>query len=271
MEIFPMKRILLSALIACAVTFSTDILSAQEHTVTVNRGTRDIAFVDIDNDNAKVALNANRSYSCLILNREYDSTIPKSFPVFNTTVTAPNNTTFSANAVGAMKPGVAIPGNLIASQSKLRLSFIPQLTGNHRFTFSDAQAGGTAIPGTTLRCNDTTLYGGFNRFFANVVVVELTNETSQTVKPFITIVDTFGNVLVDNVFPGQLASTDGVTAEGRVDIIFSDLPEAVYGQIIVTYIGSLGALSAYIAEYDFDGQVLTLKRERPMDTTPALP
>jgi hypothetical protein len=271
MEIIPMKHLFFSALILSAFTLSSPMVSAQEHTVTVNRGTRDTAFLDINNDIANVALTANRSYSCIILNREYDGTIPKSFPVFNTLVTAPNNTTFSANAVGAMKPGIAIPGNLIASQNNLRISFIPELTGNHKFTFTDAQTGGIATPGTTLRCNDTSLYGGFNRFFANIVVVELTNETSQTVKPFITIVDTFGNVLVDNVFPAQLASNNGVAAEGRADIIFSDLPEGVFGQIIVTYVGSLGALSAYVAEYDFDGQVLTLKRERPMDTTPVLP
>lgn len=256
------------------LSVSSSIAQADDIFVSANRGTRDDIFANVGTDVVRASLQANRSYACVVLNREYDSAIPKRFPIFNTTVTAPNNSTFQATATGTMLPGIATPANLIAFQARTRISFVTTQSGVHSFTLADAQAGGTAVPGTTIRCNDTTLYGGYNRLFAEVAIVELTNNTSESVLAFISIIDSAGTVLVDNQQVRSPGNNNGINANGREDVIFVNLPAGNYGQILVTYAGSLGAISGYVAEYDFDSSTasgLRLKKDRAMELTPVLP
>lgn len=241
---------------------------AAELPVSINRGTRDDTFISTSADTATAALAENRGYSCIILNREYDPAVPKRFPVFAPTATGPSSQTITLTPTGTMKPGITVPNSLSSAQAFARVSLIAPETGNYTFTFDEAQPSGTAVPGSTVRCMDTTLYGGYNRFFANTVIVEITNQTSETITPFVTIIDSFGNVHVEQ---SPVPNGDGIVAQGRHDAIFPNLPAMTFGQIIVSYVGSVGALDAYVAEYDFDGSTLTLKRERPMDSTPILP
>lgn len=233
--------------------------------VTPNRGYANDVFLVPGFDTARTFLQSNRSYACVIIVREFDSALPKRYPVFNVNLTAPDATMVTASAIGAVKPGIGTPASRAAQQALLRIGLVAPQTGFYTISFLEGQPGGTAVPGSSVRCDDTTLYGGFNRFFAEIPIVELTNNTFQDISANITIIDFDGNVLI----PQQAVF---VPADNRADVIFAGLPEQRFGQILVTSVGSLGALSGYVSEYDQapDG-ALTLKRERALSLGAALP
>lgn len=253
-----------AAVLSCLVGFSTNAIAAELY-VTPNRGYANDVFINPGTDIARTALQAGRSYECSIITREYDAALPKKLPAFNPTVIQPNSVGAAGSFLGTLKPGLAAPVSLAAQRTKLRIGFLATQTGIHTLSFQDAAGSGTAIPGSSVRCVDTTLYGGFNRFFAGIAVVELSNNTLSALQAAITIVDFAGNVLIN-----QQPTT--IAANNRTDIVFASLPAERFGQILVTSVSSAGALSGYVSEYDQLGDgSLVLKRERPLSLGAALP
>jgi hypothetical protein len=262
-----MKNLIFAQVLALALSCTAALADV---VVTANRGARDDSFITVVSEPIRTSLEAGKGYSCIMLNREADAAAPKQFLVFNPLVTRPDNLTFIAATTGAIKPGIAVPSSLVGSQANLRLSFIAPLTGNYTFTATNAQPGGAAVPGSTVRCTDTSLYGSYNRLFADLAIVEITNDTESRITPFITIVDSNRNVVVNAQQVNDSIGT-GIAGNSRQDVIFTNLPAGTYGQIIITHAASLGSINAYVSEYDFRDNVLDLKRERPMESTPILP
>jgi len=252
------------ALLLLAVYSPIHVL-ADDILVSPNRGLSDDIFANPGLDAITTFFEQDRSYSCVLIIREFDPALPKKFPVFNLNLTAPDTSIVVATAVGTMKPAIAVPSSLLAKQDLLRISLIAPQSGRYTIDLDEGQPGGTAVPGTNIRCNDNTLYGGFNRFYADIAIVELINDTAENIDALITIIDFAKDKLVDK-------QSVTVSANKRADVIFANLPEQRFGQILVAYKGSLTALSGYVSEYDFaGGGALTLKRERPLAQGQILP
>ncbi len=200
---------------------------------------------------------AGRSYECTVLTRFFDAA-SSSFYVFDAVVD-PESASVDVTPNGSLYPPVSTPSSISASdQNQLRVSFVAGTTGNYRFTLRDVlgrnSSNFTAVPS----CRETTLFGSFNRFFAQVPIVELENKSSADIEVFIFIVNSGGTTIVD----GQSAIAKAGT---RTDVVFADLPGSDLGQVVITHRAPFGALSGTVSEYDFGpGGEITLKRERAL-------
>ncbi len=254
-----------AVIVLCIAIALPGFAAADDILVSPNRGLREDIFANPSTDSITTFFEQDRSYSCVLIVREFDPALPKKFPVFNTNLTAPDASTVVADALGTMKPAVAVPSSLVSKQSLLRLSLIAPQSGRYTIGLDDGQPGGTAVPGTNIRCNDTTLYGGFNRFFADIAIVELSNDTAENIEALITIIDFSGTKLIDK-------QSVTVSANKRADVVFASLPAQRFGQVLIAYKGSVTALSGYVSEYDLAADnTLTLKRERPLAQGASLP
>jgi hypothetical protein len=212
----------------------------------------------IDNeDTVQSYFHANKSYECAIMTLDFATSSADEFYIFNTNVTDPDGSTIVAAANGNVYPSIAPVDGVTAVHNRTRVSLTAQKTGIYKFTVADAfnQNGSEA---STIRCRETTLYGGYNRFFAGVVIIELNNASELDIDVTINVV----NSKQETVVSAQQAVAKSNT---RTDVIFSSLPASSFGQIKITHNAPYGALSGMVSEYDYaaDGSI-SLKRERPL-------
>ncbi len=208
-----------------------------------------------------VALVANKSYECVVF-RNYIFDVTSSFRhffVYFGGMTPSNaNMTFTFN--GEYYPAVATPQAFASGQSFNRFSYTATESGLHTVTVQDQSGLNTTNTDVSMDCRETTLYGSFNRFFAEVAIIEIENKAFRDIPVAITITDSGGNVLVDKQIFNAKSNT-------RSDAIFAELPAQSLGQISITHNAPAGALSGTVAEYDFNpDSSITLKRERPLTT-----
>jgi len=217
------------------------------------------AFSDV----LQVYMEKDRSYQCSLSskNRDGNTTVfyfdlAISDPNGILLVGVPNGLAYPAitNAIGAY----ALTDDL---KNRTRVSMSPSVTGLHTIALKERDSS-TASQNVSFNCRETTLYGSFNRFFAQSAIVELRNASASDLQIKITIIDAGGNILVDK-------QNNVVRANTRSDIIFANLPAETYGQIIVNHTAPFGALSGYVSEYDAgsNGEII-LKRERKLSVTP---
>jgi len=228
----------------------------------------DVVPVDINrggagSDLVQTSFSEGRSYECLI--QAPSVLFSKQVHFLSTSVTDPDGAIVTATANGLSYPALAkidgASGLSDAQHDKMRVSLIAQKSGVYSFSFEE-RAGTVGAAVEDVSCRETSLYGSYNRFFAQAAIVEIQNAASTVVPVQITIVDAGGNVVVDK----QSVNAQGGT---RTDVIFASLPANNYGQIIITHSAPFGVLSGYVAEYDTnaDGSI-SLKRERALTVTP---
>ncbi len=220
-----------------------------------------------EDDTIDVQLHANRSYECAVLT---NALLPASDDYFAFTSTAvdPDGASVTLAQTGTNYPG-ALPranGVQTVERARVRVNLIAQKTGRYRFSVEEvSETSPSGSASVTVQCRETTLLGGYNRFFAGVVIVEIQSLADVDQSVFVTIVDSNGNTQVDNQeFTAQ--------SNTRTDLIFSDLPAQNFGQIRITHNAPFGSLRGIVAEYDFgsDGSI-TLKRERPLENAGIVP
>ena len=212
-----------------------------------------------DEDTVQSYFFRDKSYECVIMSLDYSTTVDDEFYIFKTSVMDPDGASIVASANGDDYPAIAPVDGVSAVHNRTRLSLTAEKTGIYKFSVEDAFAQNNS-EASTVRCRETTLYGGYNRFFAGVAILELNNVGAKDIDVEITITNSQGTVLVDKQEATAKAGT-------RSDVIFANLPESNFGQIRITHNGPFGALSGMVAEYDFgSGGSITLKRERPLTT-----
>ncbi len=210
-----------------------------------------------DEDVINSYFHQGRSYECAILALDYATTATDEYYVFKTMVMGPDSQAIVASANGNDYPAISPVDGVQAVHERARVSLTAPKTGIYKFSVEDAFAQNNS-ESSTVRCTETTLYGGYNRYFAGTAIVELNNAGDKDIDVIFTIKDSNGTTVVS----AQEATAKGGT---RTDIIFANLPSATLGQIVITHNAPFGALSGNVAEYDFgsDGSI-TLKRERPL-------
>jgi len=209
-----------------------------------------------DADTIQSYFHRGRSYECSLQLRDF-ANAGDEFYIFNQTVMDPDGTPLIALPNGDDYPAIAPVDGVEAVQSLTRLSLTAQKTGIYKFTVEDAFGVGND-EAHTIRCRETTLYGGYNRFFAGVAIAEVNNAAPRDFDVFVTVVTSEGVTVVDK-------QKYTAKAETRSDLIFANLPQESFGQVRITHSAPYGALSGIVAEYDFlgDGSIV-LKRERPL-------
>ncbi len=229
---------------------------AQQGTLQAAYNARGSGNYDADSE-LRAYFFAGRSYECVILTRFYDMGMSP-FYVFNNVID-PNSNSVTVTSNGSLYPPVSTPSVITAEeQNRTRVAIVAETTGDYRFTLMDVEGingdNFTAVPS----CRETTLFGSYNRFFAQLPIVELENRSTADIPVAISIINSAGTTIVDKQPAVARAST-------RTDVIFSELPASDLGQIVITHSAPFGALSGTVSEYDFgSGGEITLKRERPL-------
>ena len=227
--------------------------------ITPGRSEADSVF-DIDGgDRIRVYLYQNKSYACSITQKDIDSN--DKFITFDLEAGDPDSEQITVSGIGNYDPVIAAPSGV--SSLKSRISLIATKTGF--YTFSPVISDPTDI--ATIRCVETTLYGGYNRFAADIPIVELTNLSSENISPRIRVTDLEG----EEVFTNEGSEVE-IAPFGRQDIPIGGLTENTYGVITVTYLGPFGAIKGIVAEYNAasDGG-FDLQRERKMEAPAIIP
>lgn len=211
-----------------------------------------------DDDTITSYLHKGKSYECAILARDFTIGSPDEFYIFSTTVIDPDGHVVTPFLIGNVYPAIApVLGISDFAHSRTRVSLTAKKSGIYKFTVEDFFNQNNSET-STVRCRETTLYGGYNRFFAGVVIVEINNASDQDIGVLITITNSHNVVVIDN----QPAVAKGNT---RSDVIFAHLPASELGQIVINHNSPIGALSGTVAEYDFGSHgSIILKRERPL-------
>lgn len=224
--------------------------------VLVTPGRADADDADISSgDTVITALEADRSYECTLRQRRITSS--SEFATFSLEGTNPDGDSISYIPSGNITPVVASPVGVSSLRS--RISILPAISGIYTLGIN-APVASIA----TVRCVETSLFGGFNTFYAGVPIVELSNTSDHILDSYITVSDFTGTVFVDKK---QVTIRPGL----RVDTVFSSIPANTIGNVTVIHNGPAGSIVGWLAEYDFNAGIGTLRRERQLTSRPALP
>lgn len=239
-------------LLATPLTLS----ATEEHLVTPDRTHAD----DISYDPGEPVtgyFHAGRSYECRLAQAKITSS--NDYIYFSSSISGPSGS-ITGTGVGGIYPAESVIASATNRQALHRISFIPTETGIHSLT---TNFDNNNTSNASVECFETTLLGSFNTFFANTPIVELRNRGNADISATVTAID-FNNTTVRT-------KTISVPASSRADAVLDNIPSALYGKIFITYLGPQGALSGIVAEYDFAGASITLKRERPITTPTMVP
>ncbi len=245
----------LLVLLALFLTLPTNAL-AKTLLITPNKAEADDVVVSAG-DIVKVHLQVGKSYECSITQKAVDSA--NEFLTFDLEALDPDGESITLTGLGNITPVIATPSG--ASSLKSRIGITPTKTGIHTLTPENSSGTDDAA---TIRCTETTLYGGFNTFFAQIPIVEISNTTETEITANVSATDFNGDTIVEDV---EVV----IQPNSRTDEILDSISPSLYGEITVTAVAPAGALRATVAEYNFSGGVLVLRRERPMSIRPLLP
>ena len=152
-------------------------------------------------------LHEGKSYECAILQSIFTDQTgvdADDFRIFETSVKGPSGSNVSVTANGNIFPQMAkIKPLKVASststsqQSRLRYSLIPTESGLHKFTTVDVY-GSNGQDLYSVRCRETTIYGSYNRFFAQTAIVEIQNKAAIAIPVFILLVPLAGTAVSAN-------------------------------------------------------------------------
>ena len=248
-----------TALILLLTTYFFGALSpALGASVLVTPGKADADDVQVnDGDELLVSFEAGRSYECSVTQKMVAASTE--FVTFALEAKDPDNSIITLSAVGNHTPRIAAPAG--KSSLRSRVSLVAEKTGTYTLLFDVNQPGFA-----TVRCNETSLSGDFNTFFAPTPILELVNLTSSEITATLTVTDFTGNPLLD-----EADREVTIAANARLDTVLSSIAPNLYGQVQVSYVGAYGALRGTMAEYQFGSDSIELKRERPLRARSALP
>lgn len=190
-----------------------------------------------------IALDAGRSYEC-----SADSSFSTSEP--SLTLFAPGGGLADPTANKIVARGNTAP---IIGVSNLalgtRLSFTPATAGLHRLTIINDLGAPNPVK---IRCMETTIYGGFNTNANPFNFLELTNVTGDTIAGRVRAFHYDGTQVLDTSF--------SILANRRFDINLHDSTGPnLYGSVVVTHDGPLGALQGNVSQYSGSASDLTLR------------
>ena len=188
----------------------------------------------------RLYMEANRSYACTFIT----NSIPAATDVtFDTLINSSIVTVGPLNLKGAVTPVV---GSAITSVPGHRATFT--LSGDSGQTdgvyyFHLLNSGSSAYNGRA-ECGETTLYGGYNTNVSNFNFLEIVNISNSPVSGTITATNSNGTVVINK-------QAFSVSANNRLDVdIHTPAGAGKYGSIRVTHDAPLGALQAYVSQYN---------------------
>ncbi len=187
---------------------------------------------------------SDRCYCCSILAQD-TSLLPRL-----STVTGPSAETLRTKDRGATEPTLETDEKV--GNPSQRVCFTAEESGLHRSVIT-FQSGATSAPLVEVRCDETTLYGGFNTSIADYNFLEVSNlQTQQSgvvggsdgTNISITLQDIVNNSTpVDNV-------PSVVLSDRRFDFdIHSLVGPGVYGTVRLCHDSAPGNIKARVSQY----------------------
>ncbi len=225
--------------------FFPAILSAQDDLATPGFNSSKPGGTKIFNtgDVINVNFDLNRSYACSLVGSESDSLLGIDSSVLN-----PSGLVVAGKAIGAQTPPITT-GSLDPNQSDNRISIFATIGGVWKFTVSSAKAGGES---GAFTCRETSLYGNWNTFLNPFNFLEITNLSYDPIEVI---------VIIRNFDGTTFTTSETVPADRRVDIdVHSLVGPNRYGSIKLKHDGPVGALSAFISQYNVDLSGATVLR-----------
>ncbi len=253
-----------------SIIFASTNASAQIRQFTTSPGVSDNQLAIIENFALLQSyFHENKSYECSIAHtylEDTDNANTTDYMMFTQNVTDRDNQVVSVNFNGGAFPPISTykgihSSNVITEtqQARQRFSLIAAKTGQHQVSVENAFSGAGISTYSLFTCRETTLYGSYNRFYAETPIVELLNKARVAFQVQITIIGGDGAVLINK-------QAYVVNPNTRTDIIFNSLPPSTFGQIIITHTAPFGALEGVIAEYNQSANGgIVLRRERPLE------
>lgn len=228
--------------------------SAANFALTVNSpaATANNIFTVQPSDTVTVSLEAKRSYACTGI-----PTSSVSEFAFSDSVSDPDTNPITARKCGDISPRVTVESGADASVDDNRVCFTTAVAGTHTITIDDAVGGGEAV---RLECVETTLYGGFNTNVNDFNFLELENVSNAAIVAKVTAKDNAGTTLLN-------ASSQSLAVGTRFDVdIHTSAGTDVYGPIIVTHDGPLGAIQGRTSFYTGTVSNFLLNGNQPLQT-----
>ena len=238
--------IVLSALIPAVSLAQTTVELAMDETFEfTSLATSTSVFARVEN---------NRSYCCQIIHFGDSSVVP-SF-----TSLAPNlGMVLNLANRGKDAPWTGAGGNSVASRKCFRYER-EDATANSFITLGIG-ASTPPIPDARLRCQDTTLYGGFNTVVTDFNFIEVTNTSIAT--------DVSSVISVNVRATGTLAAaqvlnqTFTLAPGARKDVDVHSVAGSDFGPVTITHNGAPGSIRAVNVQY----RIVTAS---PLDFEPVL-
>lgn len=221
------------------------ILQAQEDIATpgINWSKAGGVRIFSSGDIINVNLDLNRSYACTITGSDSDSELGLDFNLVN-----PSGIVVPGKAIGAQTPPVTV-GSSDSNQADNRISVFSTTGGVWKFAVSSAKAGGEE---GAFVCRETSLYGNWNTFLNPFNFLEVTNLSYDSIEIIVIIRSFDGATFTANAT---------VAADRRMDLdVHSLVGPAGYGSIKLKHDGPVGALSAFISQYNTDSSGATVMR-----------
>lgn len=240
-------RVFVLLFLPCVFIAPAQVLAATDSVVATDGQERLIAnmnspsFIYIDGE-------PGRSYCCEIHETFNSNIFSSTFAKFESvsSLVGFGATPVPSVARGKTSPRVVTFGGHPAADSARRC-FIP--TGNadyFQFMASFGPVGATNNNANiTVRCEETTLFGGFNTSITDFNFLEIRNTSNSTINGSVTVTDAISDTTIIN---GQ---TFSVAAGDRVDInLHEPAGPGKFGPVVVTHDGPYGSLQAQVSQYN---------------------
>jgi hypothetical protein len=243
-----MKKLIFLLLVVFCFAFTTSAYAGGYVTPNVDSGAD--TYTDTDDGELYFAwLEKDLSYCCVITPNSVGVIINE----VSTTV-ADVKGGGNITAVDRQDTTPALSNEWSATSKGARLCLIPVTTGDHNFTITDMSVDNTS---TTVRCNETTLFGGYNTNANPYNFLEISNITNKTINGKIYATNFDGTKVIDG-------AAFSVESENRIDInIHGAAGPNVYGLIKIVHDGPLGSLLANTSYYTGPVSALELKGTVP--------
>ncbi len=251
------------------ITFCSSNLFAQIRQFTASPGVSDSQLtIHSDFNLLQAFFHQNKSYECSIVQtylEDYNRANAVDYWMFAQNVTDRDSQVVNVNFNGNAFPPLSTYKGLHASnvvseahQARQRFSVVAEKTGQYSFSLENVFPVGIGTR-SLFSCRETTLYGSYNRFYAETPIVEILNKARVQFQVFITVIGADGTVIVNK-------QPRVVNANTRTDIILAALPAGTFGQIIITHTAPFGALEGVVAEYNQGANgTIVLRRERALE------
>lgn len=218
-----------------------------------------------DNDVFFVGLENNSSYCCQI-----SAENGVAIPLLKLTQFVPNSGSIeNLKARGASGPWVSASSLSADRRQCFQYAKDPDTTNGRSYATFNVEFSGGPPANVTIRCDETTLFGGFNTSVADFNFIEITNTLTKTDSDNDIILHIAGKSVVG----GNQVISRSITLvpNQRVDVDIHSVAPSNFGPIVITHNGPKGSIRAVNAQYrlvnttplDFEPSLLVPFNERP--------